>query len=577
MCPGRVQWEGSARIRLSDLERTLVCGDQEVKAWSEIPFNQARYFLTVFLQDRAYLRPQFEIRGEVLLVNPGERTFSHEVIVTGAPKFFNIKKKRQILHEALTPGLLDEIEGWIRGELRAHGHACPKLSTKADPATGDIRVKVMPGPTFTIASVTQESVDGLGPGALRRFDAFEMDKLFNDDLLELTSRRVEDSGVLQSSFFTWSCPEEIPEPPPAPGEVRLPVAETQPAPGEIPEVDLFQRTFAGKPRLFTIGFGASTEEYGIVRGSWKHARWGENASNFEVSFYGSYRRQQVDISSEWYAFSPLSRWFVQPSVNFTHRYESDYQYISVNSQGALGRTYDNQKIGLRFTAGPNLNFTRTFKGAQPGLTQFLSLRYDFKLMSHYWEYWQEDPRTGFMVSLNGNFGTQSIFSSISAQRFRLEGQYLYNLMGLDPPLLVFGIRGGLMGTLAAQDQVTRDILPPNYKYWLGGSQNLRGFDRQELPNSDGALSAAWASVEVRLAHLLPFWIQPFIFMDVGILGDQAFSFGSPVYFSPGGGLRVASPIGVFRTTFSHGFKTSEADNNPGNTHFQFYITYGEEF
>lgn len=567
LCPGRVEWEGEEEISLNNLERTLVCGDEEVQAWAKIPFNQARYFLSVFLQARAYLHPKFDLRNGVLYVNPGKRTYSKEVIVTGAPEFFDIKKKRRILDQPLTPGLMDEIERWTKGKLQAHGYACPQLLTEANPNTGIIVVNVIPGPIYTIGAITQESVEGLGPGALRRFDAFQMDKPFNDDLLELTSRRVEDAGTLQSSFFTWECSEQDETETQVSGEL----AE------DLPEMDLFQRTFAGKPRLFTIGFGASTEEYGIIRTSWRHARWGENASNFTASIYASFRRQELDLYSEWYAFSPLSRWFVLPKVNVTHRNEPDYRYLSVNALGALGRTYDNQKIGMRYTVGPNLNFTRTFEGAQPGLTRFLTLRYELLLMSHYWEYWQDDPRTGFRISLKGDFGTEAIFSTLSAQRFRLEGQYLYNLMGLEPPLLVFGVRGGFMGTFAAQDQVTRDILPPNYKYWLGGSQNLRGFGRQELPNDDGALSAAWASFEVRLAHLLPFWIQPFIFMDVGILGDQAFSFRSPVYFSPGGGIRVASPFGVFRTSFSHGFKTSESDGNLGNTHFQFYISYGEEF
>lgn len=553
ICPEKIFWTGESTFSLTKIEQTFVCGDPEVEAYSEIPLNQAQYFLKNFLQDRGYHRPQFSLQNNQLFVNSGPLSLSTKIQVHGDPPFLEMYKKRKVMDRPLTPKLLNEIQDWIRSRLRAEGYACPELTTTADIETGIIDVNIIHGPKQKVLSVIQESVEGLGPGALRKYDAFQLDKGFNDDLLELTSTRVEDSGVLQTSFFTWNC-------------------ET-----ETKGIELYQRTFAGKPRIFKLGFGGSTEELAIIRASWKHARWGKNASNFLASLYASYRQQYIDLTSEWYAFSPLSRWFVQPNLNFTHERESDFQYLSGSVQAALGTTYDNQTLGLRVTAGPNLNFTRTFEGARPGLTQFLTLRYELDLMSHYWEIFQKDPQEGYHIYLTGDFGTEALFSSISAQRFRLEGQYLYNLRDYDPALLIIGIRGGLYSTLAAQNENTLDILPPNYKYYLGGSLNLRGFGRKELPNADGALSALWGGLEIRLANYIPYWIEPFLFIDVGIMGNQAFVFNSPVYYSPGAGIRVDSPIGVFRTTFAHGFKSSESDGNLGNTHFQFYITYGEEF
>lgn len=551
ICADKIFWSGEKTFSLSAIEKTLLCGEPKVEAYSEIPFNQARYFLQNFLQNRGYHQPEFHLVNDTLLVNPGNATLSTKINVSGEPPFLDMYKKRGVIGRKLTPAFINEIQEWIRGRLRAEGYACPQISAEANILTGEIFINVIHGTQKEIASVIQESVKGLGPGALRKYDAFQLDKPFNEDLLRLSSSRVKNSGVLQSSFFTWSCMEE--------------------------GVELFQRTFAGKPRIFRIGFGASTEELAIIKTSWTHARWGKNASNLSASLYASFRQQYIDLSSEWYAFSALSRWFVQPNINITHERESGFQYLSGNIQAALGKTYDNQILGLKFSAGPNLNFTQSFEGARPGLTQFLTLRYELDIMSHYWEIFQSDPREGYHIYLTGDFGTETIFSSLSAQRFRLEGQYLYNLLGYDLPLLIIGVRGGIYGTLAANNANTRDTLPPNYKYYLGGSQNLRGFGRKELPNANGALSAAWAGLEIRLANYLPFWIQPFVFFDVGIMGNQAFEFNTPVYYAPGAGVRVASPIGVFRTTFAHGFKSSESDGNLGNTHFQFYITYGEEF
>jgi len=552
ICPGRLTLIAAERIKLNTLEKTFLCGDPEVEPWKDIPPAQVKFHLRNFLQARGYHRPVFTEEGGASIVNVGEIRLLTEVRLIGAPAFLDIRKRRRIIGRRLTPNLLNEVEDWVRRRLRMNGYPCPVLQTKANIDTGVMEITVTAGERRDVMSVTQEALPGLGTGTLRRFDAFVMEKEFNEELLDLTARRIEDDGVLQSTHFTWDC--------------------EAPRAGE----DLFQRTFAGKPRLITLSFGADTEEYAIFKGSWRHTRWGSKASSFGVSLYGSYRRQTLEISSDWYAFAPLSRWYLKPLVTFSHERESDFHFVSIDSGMRLARTWDTQKLGLQYEFGPNLSYVYTFRGANPGLTRFLSLQYIAQLMSHPFEFWQTDPRTGYQVLLAGDFNHKDLLSDITAQRFALEGKYYYNFKGYDPPLLVFGVRGGLYQTFLASDSPeTRDKLPPNYRYFLGGSHNLRGFARKELPKDDGALSAAFLSAELRLAKTLPLWIEPLVFFDVGVLGDQAFHFDGPVYYSPGGGFRVASPVGVFRTTFSHGFKTGQ--DGQDNTHFQFFISFGEEF
>jgi len=552
VCPDHRLFLEGEKVRFAELEKPLICGDTRVQAWSDIPLNQRKYSVGNFLQERGYHHPDFKIEGDALIVSTGERTRAKSVSVTGAPADFNIHKKRLVVGRPLTPKLLDEVEKWTRGQLEARGYPCPEVKSRANIDTGEIVVEVETGPLQDIASATQESVEGLGIGTLRRYDAFRFDGRFNAALLELSERRVEKDGVLQGTHFTWTCKAD--------------------------GAELFQRTFAGKPRLFTVGFGFDSEEYGIFKTTWSHTRWGSKASNFKVSLYASFKRQRLDISSDWHLFSPLSRWYLVPGVSFEHDREKEYHYLTGNVKVAAARTWDNQKVGWKLSLGPNLNYTDTFRGAQlPGLTRFLTLQYEFELMSHDWEFWQFNPRRGYRVYATGDFGNKNLLSDITAQRFKIEGQYLYNFRGYDPPLLIFGVRGGFYGTIINQDPLTFGKLPPNYRYYLGGSQNLRGFSLEELPNSNGSVSAAWAGVEIRLANLLPLWIQPLVFVDAGILGQRAFHFQTPVYLSPGGGLRVASPIGVFRTTFARGLKFGGDDGNPNNTHFQFFISYGEEF
>ena len=555
ICPDRVVLIGKEKIKFNALEKVFLCGDPSTESWKTIPFNQVQFHISTFLEERGYHHPTFSEKGDILEVNPGEKSFLKKVTLQGAPDFLNIKKRRKILNHPLTPKLLNEIEEWVAAQLKNRGYACPAIESRANIETGIMEMKVDPGIARDVESVTQESVPGLGAGTLRRYDAFVMGKTFNESLLDLSAERVEKSGILQSNHFTWDC-EALPS---------------------SPQIDLYQRTFAGKPRLVNFSFGADTQEYAIVKGAWKHTRLGSKASSFAVSLYASYRRQQLDFFSDLHIFSPLSRWYLKPLISFYHEKETDFQYLSGDARLSAVRNWDNQKVGFRSEIGPNLNYVYTFKGANPGLTRFFSLQYDFDLMSHLYEIWQTDPRTGYRLHFTADLNNKKILSQITAQRFSLEGKYYYNIKGLDPPLLVLGIRGGFYGTfLDSKDTETRDRLPPNYRFYLGGSQNLRGFGLTELPQGDGALSAAFTSVELRLAKTLPFWVEPLVFFDIGALGQQAGHFNLPLYFSPGGGVRVASPIGVFRVTVSKGLKTGNQDGVE-NTHFQFFASFGEEF
>jgi outer membrane translocation and assembly module TamA len=98
-----------------------------------------------------------------------------------------------------------------------------------------------------------------------------------------------------------------------------------------------------------------------------------------------------------------------------------------------------------------------------------------------------------------------------------------------------------------------------------------------LPDETGALSAAFLSFEVRLAELLPGGFQPFAFLDGGIFGSKALRFSGPVYYSPGAGLRWESPVGMIRGTLGHGFKAGGNQAGTKEGHWQFYVSFGEEF
>src|SRR5262249_22460969 len=67
ICSDRIVLLGNPKISFNKVEKTFLCGDPKIYAWSHIPLNQAKFHLTTFLQERGYHRPTFTEREEKLI------------------------------------------------------------------------------------------------------------------------------------------------------------------------------------------------------------------------------------------------------------------------------------------------------------------------------------------------------------------------------------------------------------------------------------------------------------------------------------------------------------------------------
>lgn len=122
-------------------------------------------------------------------------------------------------------------------------------------------------------------------------------------------------------------------------------------------------------------------------------------------------------------------------------------------------------------------------------------------------------------------------------------------------------------------------LPTELRFFLGGIDNLRGYSRYELPeNGLGALTSFYLGIENRFPSFLPWNLEPLVFSDFGNLSQDSLTFSSYGYASPGIGLRLNSPIGVFRATLARGVVLGTLPTNTEDkSHWQFYFGYGQEF
>ena len=553
ICPG-YRIDSEHLIRLSSNEKKLVCGDSGADSWKEIPPFQAKHFLRVFLQQRGYSYPEFVEEDGVITILPGPRAFVKRVEVEGdPPESLRIWRKRSVKGAVLSPALLTTLEDWAKAELKHRGYACPGVSTSADPDKGTVVLHVDPGDKLRIAEVTEDEVDGLRPGTLRRFDAFRKGDVYDSRNLAVTTERIESNGVLQSSHFQTECAPE--------------------------GAKLHQRNIPGPTRLFSIGFGANSEDYFVIKADWKQARLGKNASSFEISGWGSYRKQNITLQGLLFPLPKPSRWYLNPFLSNRRVNESRYNYFAVDVWAPPAVTWESAGAHYRLAFGPKYNFTRTFSGARSGPTHFVSASVRFEAISHDYEYRIANRQSGYVFSASADLNSDEVLSSVTAQNLAIAGQALWNVAGLDPPLFVVGLRGLAQTTITDTGSASFPRLPPQFLSYLGGSQDLRGFKRKELPNaSRGALTALYAGLEVQLANVLPLNIQPIVFVDVGAMGQDTLSLDRPAYWSPGFGVRWPSLIGIFRATAAHGYLIRNDDPANGRlSHWQYYISIGEEF
>lgn len=543
------------RVIFNANEKKLICGDPDASSWENIPRFQAEYFITTFLQERGYFFPTFTEDGDDVVIHPGEMAKISEIDVTGTPpEFFDVTRRRRIRGKTLTPSILTTLEDWTSSQMKQNGFACPTIHTTADPKTGIVKLNVDPGPYQTIAEVIEEPVKGLRPGTLARYRAFNIGDRYDSRNLALTSNRIElVDGILQSSYFSTKCTAD----------------------GAV----LTQKSLAGPKRLLTIGLGASTEDYLIGKLGIQWTRIGLNGSSIKLSARGSFRKQWLFAQGFIYVLPKPTRWHLNPFASTQRRDETQYEYTAVDAGMPVAVTWDTQDVGFLLRFGPKYNFTRTYKGAAKGDTHFASAMVRLEVASHDYHYYFNDPRSGFFANVLADFNSDHVGSSVTAQRLQVTGEALWNIGRFDPPLFVIGVRGLAGTTLTDTGSVDFARLPPQFLYYLGGSQTMRGFSRFNIPKQNrGALTALYAGLEARLANALPLNFQPLAFVDFGATGQKSLNLGFPVYWSPGFGIRWPSFIGVFRMTFGYGLFIN--NNNPANDSlkgWQFYWSFGEEF
>jgi len=550
VCEKRVRFAEPNKIEFNDNEKLLLCGDVSKESWTEIPPAQAEYMLRDLLKQRGYYSPNFSYRNDMLTVDPGPLKRVSSLTFKGEPTGFSDVKIRNVLGAALTSSALNQVEDFTTSRLKNMGFACPDVKIRASDVSGAINVTIKTGaPYFFSDPVVAESL-GLYPRTMRRFDAFQIHDPYHYEWLKLSSNRAENDGIVVSSQFDLKCPNPT----------------------------LVQHLMGGDRHLLTVGAGISTEEFPIVELTLKSVRLSDLGTNLQTSLHLSQRIQKLNAIFTDYVFKNAPRVDFAPTFTVDHDTEPSYSFTQFQTVVPLEYRADTQSEAWLFSLGPAINRQYSVDYASLIPESYFSLVGHINLMAHQYELYETDPRGGSTEDLNIQIISNQISATPLAFVYRFTGSNLLQLNAVEPPQWILGFRYGLATTVSEQRPESSTLLPPQYFNTLGGDQNLRGFGRNELAQGTvGAMTSVFLSSEIRYAKSWAYGIEPFLFFDMGALGDLPFDLQSVLYYSPGLGIRWSTPFGSIRGTFSHGYISKEESEQNDVQHFQAFFSFGKEF
>lgn len=548
---------GKDKINLSDTEKRLVCGDKEQSSYQKIPPYQATYFMTGFLQSRGYLRPKFKTIDGILHVYIGKKAYLKKVRVkseiTREKEYVHQEIKRRYKGKELTPDLLNKVEKEARSILRQRGYPCVNIETESDASKNDLGITLLKTTRHTFGTLEKEKIKGLRANALDRYYPFGGDDQFDEGLLALNEKRLLRAEVVQGTYYLEDCSENA------------------------QDFSLSQKFLVGPPRTIRFGVGASTELGPMARVSWNHNRSGSMASTISARILGSFRSQTFALMADTFIWKDVPRRSVLSEFNLTRESQIDYEQTLLRLMPAsIKWTRDAGERGWTWILGPTLESGTYHSKDNTNTKSFntVALEGSYNLMAHTYELFDVHPEEG--DQLNFTFGFRHPALGFSHPSLKLDSSYvkLRRLSEMKRGFFVGGVRVSA-GTLLISDDASRTGLPPAVKFYGGGSDDIRGFLLNTLPenNGEGAITRTSLKLELRRTYFLLESLEYFLFVDGAYFGDKSLSTTSELFYSPGLGLRWHSPIGLVQGYVARALTLSPNDDGG---HF-FYAGLGGVF
>ena len=422
-------------------------------------------------------------------------------------------------------------QGALLDALRANGHALAKVSepdaveTPADHAL-DITLHADPGPRVDIGKITVDGLAVTNDSYIRRRLLVHPGELYNPAKIEQAREDLSASGVFSSVNAT------IPDHVAPDGTIPL----------DFTVVERLRHAVS-----FNVAYATDTGATGGATFTYRNV-FG-NAETLTLGAAITQAEQGAEIKAPGYNFNAT---FVQPdwllrdqslSYNAAYLKENLYAY---SRKAALAGVSFSRKLSDHWSASAGLTGVQE-RVTQEGLTQNyelaqlpLGVTYDSTGPQGLF-----NPTHGIKAKLTVTptepFGGHSSFYTL----VQLTGSTYVNLADTEGRSVV-----AMRGTVASALGASTFQLPPDQRFYAGGSATVRGYRFQSAgplfadnrPTGGSSLTAATVEYRQRFGESF----GAVVFADVGQVGRSSAPFNGTLFEGVGVGARYYTSIGPIR-------------------------------
>ncbi|MEL7832614.1 BamA/OMP85 family outer membrane protein [Fodinibius sp. Rm-B-1B1-1] len=440
-----------------------------------------------------------------------------------------------------------EVVGRFTDVLKNMGYAYAEVNIKADidstALTANVTIQSDLGPRTYIDSVEVEGIESIDKdyvmleADLKRGERYSMDKL------QEAQQQIFDHHLFR--FATISIPDQ-------PKDSTL---------------NLIMRVRENEKRSVELLAGFGTEDKLRGQVSWTHRNVGHRAHRFNATARASFIEQFATINYLFpYVYNTKSSVVISPFGQ--HMLESNYELFRAGvTNSFIYRYSQNLTASASHEFTKNQELSRSFDTTLPDST----LEYDLSSLqlSGYYSQGYGRQQEGWVIQpyfeLSGFFG----FASYSFQKLSADIRRFTRLG--NSTMLATRLKGGAIFSAKS------DSLPSNIRYYLGGTNSVRGWYRNQLGPKNAQTDStgfeqyvprggsAMFGFNIELRQELNFLIDGLgmaAFFDGGQLWETfARIRRRPVQFGVGGGFRYQSPIGPVRIDVGYKLNPTERDLN----------------
>lgn len=408
--------------------------------------------------------------------------------------------------------------------------------------SADLLFEVDPGPRAYIDTIKVEGEQHIPKRLVRRQTGLNKGDRFNQKKLQEAQRQLFNHHLFR--FATISIPKQ-------PHDSTL---------------NLQVRVRENAERSVEIRGGIGTEEKIRGQASWTHRNVFHRGHKFTASLRASFIEQRLSVDYLFpYVYNPKSNLVFTPFVQ--HMLEPSFELWRLGMNNSLVYQYSRNLTGsISYELTRNMETTVSSNTSLPDSTRSYNIS-ALQLSGYYGQGFLRNQQ-GWVIQpfaeVSGLFGS----AAFQFEKLSLDVRRYINLS--PSTTLASRVQGGTIFYTQS------DSLPGNIRFFLGGTNTVRGWSRQSLgpkrpifdeqgnfvryvPIGGRAMFNFNLEIRQQIHNLIP-RIGLAAFLDGGqVWRDLGRAGRRPVQFGIGGGIRYSSPIGPVRVDVGYKLNPSPED------------------